>query len=198
MLKNIRIQLVFFAFTALAGWTWVEGDAGAGIAGRVTAGELMGVILIMSALVKVFVIQIRPVVPLPIQYKVALLLFLVFLLSAIQSYNPAISMLEVIVHVFIFAMSIALLVLAGPVTDDVLRRCLTGTLYGSGLIALIGILHFLFFPSWFSGAQGGLSGTFRNTGQAGAYFGLFLALFIPAFMSSYLRLTPMRAALMAL
>ncbi len=186
------IQIVFFAFTALAGWTWVEGDVGAGIAGRVTWGEVMGIAIIMAALLKLFLAQARPVIALPMQYKAALLLYLVFLISAAQGYNPSASLFELLVHVFIFTVSLALLVLAGQVTDAVLRGCLLGTLYGSGLIAAIGIAQFLFFPHWFSGAQGGLSGTFRNTGQAGAYFGMFLALFIPAFMSGYLRLNALR------
>lgn len=185
------MRIVLFIYTVLSGWTWVEGEAGVGILGRITAADIFGVFLIFVAIISLLLRGSRLVFP--SHYYCYIPVFLVFLVSGFFSWDKSIALFELIIHFFIFSVSLALVNMSNMADEEEVKGYLVSVLYGSSLIALVGILHFFFFPSLFSGSQGGLSGTFRNTGQAGAYFGIFIALFAPAFMSRYISLNVGRA-----
>ena len=192
------MRLVFFIFTVLAGWTWVEGEPGEGLIGRITAADIFGMLLIFSA--SIFILLKRDKRFLfPSLYVYYMPVLLVFLVSGFVAGNKTIALFEVVIHLFILLVSLSIINLSDIVDEEEIKRYLVAVLYGASAVAVLGILHFFFFSSLFSGSQGGLSGTFRNTGQAGAYFGLFIALFAPAFMSRYLSFNLCRAiALLAI
>ena len=173
-------------FTLLAGITWVEGDAGQGLAGRVAVPDVFGVLIVAYAAVQ-SLSRSGSRISLPSQYRFYVPLLVVYLISASFSLQPTRAMFEILVHVFIFIVSLAIYSLLSRQSEDNLSQTFQAALYGAGAVAFVGIIHFFFFPSMFSGSQGGLSGTFRNTGQAGSYFGLMLALLIPAYLCGFLR-----------
>lgn len=182
-------------FTLLAGITWVEGDAGQGLAGRVAVPDVFGVLIVAYAAVQLLS-RSGGRISVPSQYRFYVPLLVLYLISASFSLQPTRAMFEILVHVFIFVVSLAIYSLLLRQSEDNLSRTFEAALYGAGIIAFIGITHFFFFPSMFSGSQGGLSGTFRNTGQAGSYFGLMLALLIPAYLCGFLRANVRNTALL--
>lgn len=182
-------------FTLLAGITWVEGEAGQGLAGRVAVPDIFGVLIVAYVAVQSLSWSSGRI-PVPAQYRFYVPLLIVYLISASFSLQPTRAMFEILVHLFIFIVSLAIYSLLLRQSEDNLSRAFQAALYGAGTIALIGLAHFFFFPSMFSGSHGGLSGTFRNTGQAGSYFGLMLALLIPAYLCGFLRTNVRNTALL--
>src|SRR5690606_21416322 len=89
--------------------------------------------------------------------------------------------------VFIFTVSIALVLGQERQPDEAtVRRLLRMVLISGGGLATLGLVDFLIWPSLLPGLPNGLAGTFRNTGQAGSFFGTYLALIVPAFLSGLL------------
>lgn len=186
MFTRKLIVFLIFIFTLLSGITWTAGDAGANVSGRIIAADGIGLIIILLFLVKIlknkFMYFDRSF------YFYVLFLF-INLISLTFSTYPDLGFIEYITHLFIFLVCISLYNLIRFESPDLdyIRSIIESTLLASGLIALIGIIQFFFLPSLFSNSFGGLSGTFRNTGQAGAYFSVFLCLGIAAIISGLIR-----------
>ncbi|WP_063454443.1 O-antigen ligase family protein [Acinetobacter johnsonii] len=181
------IYFILGVFTILSGITWTEGEGG--VASRLTYADIFGVCIVIYSL---FLILInKNIILFPRVYKSYLPFLALMLISSIFSFKYEKAIFEYIVHVFIFVVSLSLINIAYYSKNIDLSKVFTSILYGSSIIAIVGLLHFFVFPNWFHGTEGGLSGTFRNTGQAGAYFGLFLAILLPAFLSAKLKATPL-------
>ncbi|WP_122900937.1 O-antigen ligase family protein [Acinetobacter sp. B51(2017)] len=179
------IYFILGIFTILSGITWTESDGG--IASRLTYADIFGFFIIIYCL---FLILInKNIFFFPKTYKAYIPFLIIMLFSSIFSFKYEKAVFEYIIHIFIFVVSIALINIAYYSKNIDLNNIFKSILYGSSVIAIIGLLHFFIFPQWFPGTEGGLSGTFRNTGQAGAYFGLFLAILLPAFLSKKLKPT---------
>lgn len=173
----------FFSFLLflLSGITWVSGTAGQGIGGRVIAADIFGVLLI-SLVVLVILVRNNPSFSSTRTHNAFLPLLCVFLLGALFADFPQKTLFELLVLVFSFTLSIALFNLwsiYNVTLEDILRYLL----YAGAILAFVGLLQFFIFKELFSGSFGGLSGTFRNTGQAGAFFGVLLAILIPGLIS---------------
>lgn len=186
LVKSPAALIGIYAF--LAGITWVEGEAGQGLAGRIALPDLFGLLIIGVAVIQVL-FGFRGRLPVPRTYRTYVLLLIVYVTSASFSLQPMRGLFELLVHLFIFVVSISIYSVLLRAGEDALADVFQAVLVGAAMIATVGLLHFFFFPSLFAGSHGGLSGTFRNTGQAGSYFGLMLALLLPAFMCGLLRPT---------
>lgn len=188
------IYFILGLFTILSGITWTEGEGG--IASRLTYADILGFCIVIYSL---FLILInKNIILLPKSYKSYIPFLILMLISSIFSLKYEKAIFEYIVHIFIFIVSLSLINIAYYSKNIDLSKVFISILYGSSLIAIIGLLHFFIFPSWFPGTEGGLSGTFRNTGQAGAYFGVFLAILLPAFLSGKLKSNPLNIFLFSI
>lgn len=178
-----------FLFFLLAGVTWVAGETGQGVSGRITIADLVGLLIIglwIAACVNEQKFKLR----VPDEYKAFIPLFLVFLLGVAFALYPIRGALELVVHLFIFVVSLVLYNLYSRMKPgDAVAAVLGALLWAGGGLAIVGLIDFFIWPSLLPGLENGLTGTFRNTGQAGSFFGTYLAVLLPAFLSGLLRAT---------
>ncbi|MDF1723034.1 MAG: O-antigen ligase family protein [Alcanivorax sp.] len=189
MLPDRIISFSLFTYFFLAGITWVGGDAGSGLLGRITFADIFALLMFFSVVVFLLFDSQKKIL-LPVHYIAYLPYLFILLFSCVFALFPQKGLFEIIVHFFAFAVGVALFNL--PVyysmpPSAIVSNVLSLLLSAGGLIAFVGLVHFFIFPSWFEGSAGGLSGTFRNTGQAGSFFGAYLSLLVPAFLSGFIR-----------
>lgn len=180
-----KFCIIFYFF--LTGITWVGGVAGSGLLGRITVADLFAIILAGMAFLWSFLDRSKKIV-LPKEYLLYLPYLYCLVLSCVFALLPGKGIFEVVVHFFAFIIGLSIFnLLRFEGGEDVFSDVLTMVLYAGGGIAAIGLIHFFIFPDWFAGSPGGLSGTFRNTGQAGSYFATFLAIVLPGFFSGFIK-----------
>lgn len=184
--KKIIISLLFLYFFS-AGITWVEGEVGSGISGRVTLADIIGVFLILLAFFQV-INKSNKKLFMPSEYKWYFPVLFFLFVSMMFSAKPLVGLFEILVHLYIFFISLSLVnIFKNNESEELFQYLLLIILYSGGALAAIGLLQFFVFPSLFLGVDGGLSGTFRNTGQAGAFFSTYLAILIPGFLSGLIK-----------
>ncbi|MEM1039556.1 MAG: O-antigen ligase family protein [Pseudomonadota bacterium] len=122
----------------------------------------------------------------PALYQVFLLLLGAFILSATFALYPGTALFEVLVIGFGFATSIALLNILLSLSQEDFSRSLYTYVLTMGALAAFLIVDYFFF-NMFNAKPGGLAGSFRNTGQAGAFLGVHIAIVFCLLMS---RLVP--------
>lgn len=192
-MNRIVTILLLTAYCYLAAFTTVEGKAGVGVSGRVIEADFFAIGLFIPALVLVGRIRTMP------SFWFYLAFLGMMLCSLVLSRHPEAGWVEYLVHVFNFAVGVALFNLAANARDFSLSDAVYAFFYASGAVAVLCLLQFLVFPGWFGGRQiGGLVGTFRNTGQAGTYFGMGLALFLPALATRLISRNPFNLAVVLL
>src|SRR5690554_3200063 len=104
-MKRTAALVGIYAF--LAGITWVEGEAGQGLAGRVALPDLFGLLIIGVAAVQVL-FGSRGRWPVSRIYRTYLLLLIVYVISASFALQPLRGLFELLVHLFIFVVSISI------------------------------------------------------------------------------------------
>ena len=187
MFFNKAIIGLLFLYFFSAGITWVEGDSASSISGRVTFADIIGVLLIILAFFQVLTKK-RAALFIPSEYKWYIPFLFLLIISMILSAKPLVGLLEILVHFYIFIVSLFLInIFKNYSSDDLFEKLLLLILYSGGALAAIGLLQFFVLPSLFLGVHGGLSGTFRNTGQAGAFFSTYLAILIPGFLTGLIK-----------
>lgn len=187
----VLIRVLSFLFVLTSGITWVLGQAGEGVAGRVTIADIVALgLLAYWAFLELTGKGARLVIPRV--HSAFFPLFAVFCVGVIISDLPQRGAMEIMVHAFGFVSSLVLLNLVSRLGyEEGAQFLISAVLHAGGTIALIGILDFLVLGGRLGGqGTGGLAGTFRNTGQAGAFFGTYLALVIPGFTSKALESRP--------
>ncbi|MEE9433195.1 MAG: O-antigen ligase family protein [Sphingorhabdus sp.] len=190
--RYLTISLLTIYFF-LIGFTNVSGEAGVGISGRVIYADFFVLVVMMISFLFTRKINLFPNLGIYFAF-----LFVMFV-SLIFARDPSGGWIEILVHFFNFVTAIALFNLVSNTRDLSLSDILRCFLYSMAAIAVLGILQFMVFPSWFGGREvGGLVGTFRNTGQAGTFFGMGLAVFIPALAAGLLKRSPLNLAALIL
>ncbi|MFA0110272.1 O-antigen ligase family protein [Vibrio breoganii] len=188
MLSQRVLTSYIFIYFFLTGITWVYGEVGQGILGRIALSDLFAI-----PIVSIFIyssLRINSFV-LPEVHRAIMPLFLFFIASSPFALEPDRAIFESIVHLFSFVVSLSLFNLVINRTDFNVKSLFNAYIDAVGLIALLGLLSFFIFPNLFSNeSMGGLSGTFRNTGQAGSFFGLSLAIIVPGYFSGIINKTP--------
>ncbi len=182
-----------FTFFVLAGITWVQSeDIGEGFSGRLAAGDLVGLVLLFLFLFRLLSFR-TPLLYFTKEYMYYVPLLIVFGLGAIFAEYPQKASMEFLIHIFTFLVSFALFNLyrnksAFRERQDTLEIVFKLLLHAGALLALINLLQFFFFPHMIhTVAQGGIAATFRNTGQAGSFFGTYLAVLCPALLSGFIK-----------
>ncbi|MEW4449568.1 O-antigen ligase family protein [Qipengyuania sp. JC766] len=166
----------------MAAFTTVEGEAGQGVAGRVIEADLLALGLFLPA----FLMSGR--IRLEANFWFYLAFMGMMLASLLLATRPGDGIIEYVVHLFNFVVGIALFNLCVNARDFSLSDVLYAFFYAAAVVAVLCLLQFFVFPNWFGGRQvGGLVGTFRNTGQAGTYFGTALAVLLPAMVVGLIR-----------
>lgn len=196
--QELVVRFLAFLFFLLAGITWVSGEVGQGLYGRLTVADVFGTFIIAAAFIQ-YALSSKRVILLPQVYLSYLPLVFLFLIGVLLSSFPDRGALEALIHVFILLVSIALANLAIRADfSNMLEKLLVDLLRAGAILAVIGLLHFFVFPQWFSGSIGGLSGTFRNTGQAGSFFGTYIAVLVPAFLVGLIKPKLVNVALLSI
>jgi O-antigen ligase len=135
-------------------------------ADRISVADGFGLIFILLTLV---LVALQRKVYLDKIHAAFLPLVVVFLASAVISFEPQRATMEIVVTTFGYLVSIALVNLLMQYEElDILRFFRAYTL-SMGFVALLFLLDF-FFLRIVNQPLGGLTGTFRNTGQAGSFF----------------------------
>lgn len=172
-----------FLFFLTAGVTWVAGEAGQGVEGRVASADIVGLVLI-GFWVVVGLTDRKLSLRAPIEYRAYLPLLIVYALGVLFAMYPGRGLLELVIHVFICVVSLVLYNLYRRIPiDEAAPLALKSILWAGWLLAMIGVVDFFIWPNLLPGPSNGLTGTFRNTGQAGAFFGMYLAILIPGLLS---------------
>lgn len=110
---------------------------------------------------------------LPKVHLAAFPMVVVFLMAAVLAVNKDRALMELVVLVFCLVGSIVIVNLLAGLPEGWLSRLLRWYVLVIGALALVCVVDFLLLPGLISSRSlGGLQGPFRNTGQAGAYFGL--------------------------
>lgn len=178
------MKALLFLYFLSAGITWVAGETGQGISGRLAIGELVLVAIIG------YVVVLRPGwIRVSRAGRAALVMFLAFSLGVPGSGNIRATLVEWLIHGFVVVGFIVLysVVARMPFEErlDVARLWVRAAtvLAVLGLYEFMGLLSGL--PSLLTAIgqppiiTSGLVGTFRNTGQAGVFFGTALVIAIP-------------------
>lgn len=177
------LPVVLLIYFVLSGYTASEDADGVRSAmDRIIYADIFGIII---AIMGVLTLRKIYFTPSHLMYLVYLALALVGVFGA---RNPAAGTVELLVLAFNWAVSLALLNLImnnGRLTaSDIVQLFL----FGGTVLAIAGFIQLFAYPDLFGEKpRGALSGTFRNTGQAGAYFGAVLAVSIPAMMSGLIK-----------
>ncbi|KQZ79832.1 hypothetical protein ASD55_03880 [Rhodanobacter sp. Root561] len=197
LFKRAFIFLTFVYFLT-AGITWVAGEAGDGAEGRVTMADIVALALIgIFVISKVF--RNKNPLRLPQEFVSYLPLLVVFGFGVAFAVYPLRGLLELLIHVFIFLVAIALYNMYVQMPrEEAAKILLKMVLYTGALLAVVGLVNFLMWPSLIPGELGGLRGTFRNTGQAGSFFGMYLAIVLPAFFTGQIRRSLLNAGALTL
>jgi hypothetical protein len=194
LMSRIFTVLLLSCYCYLAAFTTVEGGkVEQGFSGRIVMADLFALGLFVPAFLSRTMLRLASNFWLYAAFMAAM--FIALLLAR----QPQQGIVEYIVYLFNFAVGIALFNLVVNARDFSLSDAIHAFFYASGAIAVLSLLQFAVFPEWFGGRQvGGLVGTFRNTGQAGTYFGTGLALFVPAIAVGLIKRNSLNLTLIAL
>lgn len=183
-MRNSKIiTAIIFLYFILSGYTQTSGDVGVGIAGRVTYGDFY---VVFMFLISIFFIR---KIFMPTEYKAFLLFIILSAIAAFVSDNPNQALIELLIHTWLWMGSLLIFNLVANSRPMAVESVLSAFMLSSAVLASFGLMQLFVFPSMFSGqVLGGVVGTFRNTGQAGTYFGIALAVVIPAILAGMIRL----------
>lgn len=182
------LKPLLIAYFFLAGVTWVESaeEIGGSVLGRLSVADLLMVPLIPLACLVAGRVRVTGVA------WAGMALVLAFMPGMLLTDPTFPKLLELAVHVFLIAGYIALCGYLTELPADERIAMLRWFVRMGGALALVGLWDLLAPLAGLPGiapslglyegfaAQGGeitgaVTGTFRNTGQAGAYFGVVLA-----------------------
>jgi hypothetical protein len=114
-----------------------------------------------------------------------------FLISAVFATFPDRASFEALVIAFSFVGSLAILNLMMTMPEDWLKRLMSGYALVIGGLSLVCLLDFLLFPGLIASRNlGGVQGPFRNTGQAGSFFGVHASLLLAMLLGRLLPAKP--------
>lgn len=169
---RVLVLLIYIAATA-----FLENEEG----GRLVPADILLVGISALAFVSSF---LRGKLYFSTIHLYALPMMAVFLVGAILAKNPGKAAFELLVIMFCFIGSVAIIDLLIRLPELWIKRFFNGYLLVLGMLAAICLIDFLLLPGLVSSrALGGLQGPFRNTGQAGSFFGVHAAVCIALLLS---------------
>ena len=167
-MKSFIVSSLIVIYIILSAFLETEGGS------RITPADIFLVALIGLAMIdalgrrKLFVSRVQ---------LAALPLLAVFLMGAIFSRHVDRAAFELIVILFSFIGSIAIANLLIELPNTWLRRFAAWYVLAMGGLAAVCLVDFLILPGLVSSRNlGGVQGPFRNTGQAGSFFGVHFVL----------------------
>ena len=177
------LALLLLAYFVLSGYTVSEdADGVRSAADRIILADMLGIVIALTGLVTLRRVQFTA------EYFFFLCFLAVALIGVFNAQNPQAGTVELLVLAFNMAVSLALLNLVLNNPQITIQDVVGFFVVGSAVLAVAGLVQFFLLPNLFVDKPGGaVTGTFRNTGQAGAYFGVALAVAIPALMSGLIK-----------
>lgn len=178
------MKLLLILYFIGSGITWVSGEAGQGISGRIAIADI-----VMLAMMGLMFFTRPHWIRVSKLGRAAIVMVLSFSLGIINSQAVQSSIVEWLVHMFSVAGFIVIYsVIVRQPTEERLAIA-TWWIRAASLVAVIGIADFIGpligvpSPLTLVGAapnvRGGLVSTFRNTGQAGTFFAVACVTAIP-------------------
>lgn len=155
---------------------------------RIVLADLMLVVLMLTAMPQILYSS-RMV--LPNIHVAALPMLAVFMIGAIFARYPNVAAFELLVMFFGFLGSIFLVNMLVRLSEVWIERLFAWYVLVLGGVAFVCLLDFFVIPGLIPNRNlGGLVGTFRNTGQAGSFFGVHVALSIALLISNVIPRRP--------
>lgn len=149
---------------------------GAGGDSRVVPADILLVGIILLAIIRAIFTRRLAV---SIIYVAAAPMLIIFLLGSLSAANPDRVILETIIVLFGLIGSLSIASLISDLPELWLLRFTRAYVLLIGALAAICLVDFLIMPGIVSNLQvGGLRGPFRNTGQAGSFFGVHTAIIV--------------------
>jgi O-antigen ligase len=170
---------IFMVYFTMAGYTTSDfSDHGLETSDRIIYADWIGLFIVLLGVVTLK----------KIKFSIEQFLYLAFLIFALfgvfTSRNPESGSIELVILAFNWVIALGLLHLMINSRYVAIADIVLVFLYATTLLAVAGLVKFFVLPELFGHSPGGaLVGTFRNTGQAGAFFGVALAILVPAIMS---------------
>lgn len=181
---NFLIIALVLIYTVLTGVLRLSGSGSLDSASdRIVIADVLGLFLVLIA---TFVTIRKNSLLLPNSLKNYLPLIFIFILSGFFSYHPDRSIIEILATVLGFIVCLSLLNLLIHLNEEALQKFFYLYFILMGSFFLFFVSDFLFL-NIVSRPIGGLTGTFRNTGQAGAFIGIHLAIMIPLLLSGIVK-----------
>lgn len=181
---SLFIMVVIFGYFGLSGYTQSIGDAqtGQGIWGRLIYADFFMLFLCIVSLGYIRRIYF------PIEYALFLPFIIYNGMVGLTAYTPRQASIELLVHVWAWGGALVVFNILAKTPERAPAIALKMLLYSTTILSILGLVHLFFLPNLIDvKVQGGVVGTFRNTGQAGSYFGLVLALLIPAMLTGFVK-----------
>ena len=186
-MNHIFIAL-FLVYVFLCPWT--RGD---GTSQRIIAADFVSVSLIALGIFNA--LQAR--LTLTVHYRMFLPFLVVILISGLVARYPERAALEIIVTLFGFLGSVAMVSMATGLSERQLQNLITGYFFVVGGLAILFLIDYLLLPGLIGRTGGGLTGPMRNTGQAGAFLGMHLAIVTALLLSGLVKLSWVNLLLLA-
>lgn len=172
-----RLEKFFlFGYFLLSGVTWVAD--GSGISGRIALAELWFLVFLPLVLVRILK-RSNGKIWFPRTSLGLFALWFVLLISIVKSANQDQSFVEFAGHSILIVVFFVVYVVAQSSSDQDRISIAMLWMWAATILATVGLLDFFSHiggwpqlprPTNYESLEGGLVGTFRNTGQAGAFY----------------------------
>ena len=190
--KNLRIvdiTILFLSLLYISATAFLETEG----EGRLVVADIILVGLMLVALLSFFAggrLEVSAI------HLSALPMLAVFSISALFANYVERAALELLITFFGLLGSIAMVSLLLKLPENWLRKFVQGYVFVIGGISFVSLVDFFLMPNIFGGLDaGGLQGPFRNTGQAGSFFGVHLAIVLAFVLGGVIPRTVLNAAL---
>lgn len=175
-----RNFLIIFMLLSFISKTITTYEGSASVLGRVTYADMFGVLVLLFGIRQLLMGYIKSRKT-SLVYYAALFMVLLFFVPILVSYNPLATIIESLIIVFLVLVSICLFYQFKDKLIEVVFPVLIYTLLIASVLGFYDVLaSSVGLPRIFAQRNDGeaISG-FRNAGQAGAYYLVFLTMLIP-------------------
>ena len=170
--RLLLIRAILFPYFILMGFLQVDEISQGNVFSRVVGADVYGLVILALAPLVALTALLRP----PRTYILFGCLIAAFAVSGLLSEQPGAAAGELLVIAYGVVLSLAIYAILTSLDIRGLDRVVDDYLLAAGLLAGWGVLGFVGVLPAHAASVGGLVGGFRNTGQAGSFFGIALAI----------------------
>ena len=177
----LLLRLSVYLYVILSALSQVDELEASNIASRIIPADMFMLALIAAA----FPIMLRQIFGLRNLTVVWFSLFLgAMLVSAMFAHRPDVAFRELVVYTFCFVGGITWFMLLSQLNMSQILIVARDFTYAAGIMAGVALLSYFGLIGAVESVAGVFTGTFRNSGQAGFYFGVALCIAVPMYLQS--------------